>query len=129
MRVRAEQQTPEWKARYAVRSGVEGAVNEFTHGHEMRRCRYRGQPKAPLQHVLTALAVNIERLSSQPATEKSPTPRPPTADRLPDLPRTSTGSPARSPGEPSAPDLNHQGHRQVQAQAALAFIVLVIQFR
>ncbi|MFD4261095.1 transposase [Streptomyces sp. NPDC058534] len=29
----------------------------------MRRCRYRGQPKAHLQHVLTAIAVNIERLS------------------------------------------------------------------
>ncbi|MFJ4316892.1 transposase [Streptomyces lavendulae] len=29
LRVRAEQQTPEWKARYAVRSGVEGTANEF----------------------------------------------------------------------------------------------------
>ncbi|MET8538466.1 transposase [Streptomyces sp. NPDC005134] len=41
LRVRAEQQTPEWKTRYAVRSGVEGTVNEFAHGHGMRRCRYR----------------------------------------------------------------------------------------
>ncbi|WP_329379453.1 hypothetical protein [Streptomyces sp. NBC_01716] len=31
LRVRTEQQTPEWKTRYAVRSGVEGAVNEFAH--------------------------------------------------------------------------------------------------
>ncbi|MFJ8545910.1 transposase [Streptomyces sp. NPDC093586] len=43
LRVRAEQQTPEWKTRYAVRSGGEGTVNEFAHGHSMRRCRYRGQ--------------------------------------------------------------------------------------
>ncbi|WP_257036752.1 transposase [Streptomyces sp. OV198] len=43
LRVRAEQQTFEWKSRYAVRSGVEGTVNEFAHGHGMRRCRYRGQ--------------------------------------------------------------------------------------
>jgi transposase len=78
VRVRAEQQTPEWKARYAVRSGVEGTVNEFAHGHGMRRCRYRGQPKAHLQHVLTAIAVNIERLSERPETEE-PSPRPPTA--------------------------------------------------
>ena len=78
VRVRAEQQTPEWKARYAVRSGVEGTINEFAHGHGMRRCRYRGQPKAHLQHVLTAIAVNIERLSSQPETEKPSSPRPPT---------------------------------------------------
>ncbi|MFJ8001319.1 transposase [Streptomyces sp. NPDC096310] len=43
LRVRTEQQTPEWKTRYAARSGVEGTVNEFAHGHGMRRCRYRGQ--------------------------------------------------------------------------------------
>ncbi|WP_326847304.1 transposase [Streptomyces kaniharaensis] len=59
IRVRTEQQTPAWKARYAVRYGVEGTINEFAHGHGMRRCRYRGQPKAHLQHVLTAIAVNV----------------------------------------------------------------------
>ncbi|MFF0401819.1 IS1182 family transposase [Streptomyces sp. NPDC005248] len=79
LRVRAEQQTPDWKARYAVRSGVEGTINEFAHGHGMRQCRYRGQPKAHLQHVLTAIAVNIERLSSQSATEDASSPRRPTA--------------------------------------------------
>ncbi|MEY9968541.1 transposase [Streptacidiphilus sp. MAP12-16] len=78
VRVRTEQQTSEWKARYAVRSGVEGTVNEFAHGHGMRRCRYRGQPKAHLQHVLTAIAVNIERLSRSEA-EKTSSSRPPTA--------------------------------------------------
>jgi len=79
LRVRTEQQTPEWKTRYAVRSGVEGTVNEFAHGHGMRRCRYRGQGKAHIQHVLTAIAVNIERLSTLPPTEEAPTPRRPTA--------------------------------------------------
>ncbi|MFI9276179.1 transposase [Kitasatospora sp. NPDC052896] len=79
LRVRAEQQTPEWEARYAVRSGIEGTVNEFAHGHGMRRCRYRGQPKAHLQHVLTAIAVNIERLSRQAAAEETRAARPPTA--------------------------------------------------
>ncbi|MEH0650462.1 IS1182 family transposase [Streptomyces scabiei] len=79
LRVRAEQQTPEWKARYAVRSGVESTVNEFAHGHGMRRCRYRGQGKVHVQHVLTAIAVNIERLSGLPPAEEAPTPRPPTA--------------------------------------------------
>jgi hypothetical protein len=58
---------------------VEGTINEFAHGHGMRRCRYRGQPKAHLQHVLTAIAVNIERLSSQSAAEEASPPRPPTA--------------------------------------------------
>ncbi|MCA2229760.1 transposase [Nonomuraea sp. NEAU-L178] len=79
IRVRAEQQTPEWHARYAVRSGVESTVNEFAHGHGMRRCRYRGQPKAHLQHVFTAIAVNIERLSRLPPTGEASPPRPPTA--------------------------------------------------
>ncbi|MFE1443937.1 IS1182 family transposase [Streptomyces sp. NPDC058739] len=79
LRVRAEQQTPEWKARYAVRSEVESTVNEFAHGHGMRHCRYRGQGKVHVQHVLTAIAVNIERLSGLPPAEEAPTPRPPTA--------------------------------------------------
>jgi hypothetical protein len=85
LRVRAEQQTPEWTARYAVRSGVEGTVNEFACGHGMRRCRYRGQGKVHIQHVLTAIAVNIERLSGLSPTEEAPTPPP--ADCLPELPR------------------------------------------
>ncbi|MEU3462997.1 transposase [Streptomyces sp. NPDC006733] len=79
LRVRAEQQAPEWKTRYAVRSGVEGTVNEFAHGHGMRRCRYRGQGKAHIQHILTAIAVNIERLSGLPPNEEALTPRQPTA--------------------------------------------------
>lgn len=44
----------------------------------MRHCRYRGQAKAHLQHILTAIAVNIERLSQQPPGESAPA-RPPTA--------------------------------------------------
>ncbi|WP_243741340.1 transposase, partial [Streptomyces sp. 8K308] len=79
LRVRAEQQTPEWKTRYAVRFGVESTVNEFAHGHGIRRCRYRGQGKAHTQHILTAIAVNIERLSGLPPTEETPTLRQPTA--------------------------------------------------
>ncbi|MFE6104722.1 transposase [Streptomyces laurentii] len=79
LRVRTEQQTPEWKTRYAVRSGVEGTVNEFAHGYGMRLCRYRGQGKTHVQHVLTAIAVNIERLSGLPPTQETLTPRRPTA--------------------------------------------------
>ncbi|MGC5260779.1 IS1182 family transposase [Streptomyces cyaneofuscatus] len=79
LHVRAEQQTPEWQARYAVRSGVEGTINELAHGHGMRQCRYRGQHKAHLQHVFTAIAANIERLSRRPPTGEAPSSRPPTA--------------------------------------------------
>ena len=78
VRNRADQQDPAWRKRYAVRSGIEGTVCELARGHDMRHCRYRGQPKAHLQHVLTAIAVNIERLSQLPPGE-NPAPRPPTA--------------------------------------------------
>jgi transposase len=78
IRNRAERQEPDWHKRYAVRSGIEGTICEFVNGHGMRRCRYRGQAKAHLQHVLTPIAVNIERLSRQPPGESAP-PRPPTA--------------------------------------------------
>ncbi|GAB3511344.1 transposase [Amycolatopsis cihanbeyliensis] len=74
----AERQEPAWHKHYAVRSGIEGTLCEFVHGHDMRRCRYRGQAKTHLQHVLTAIAVNIERLSRQPPGDPA-APRPPTA--------------------------------------------------
>jgi transposase len=78
LRNRADQQDPAWHKRYAVRSGIEGTICELANGHGMRHCRYRGQPKAHLQHVLTAIAVNIERLSQIPPGH-SASPRPPTA--------------------------------------------------
>ncbi|EST18447.1 hypothetical protein M878_44835 [Streptomyces roseochromogenus subsp. oscitans DS 12.976] len=58
---------------------MEGTINEFAHGHGMPRCRYRGQSKTHLQHVLTAIAVNIERLSGRSLTEEASSPRPSTA--------------------------------------------------
>ncbi|WP_369931459.1 transposase [Plantactinospora sp. BC1] len=58
--------------RPAVRSGIEGIICEFIHDHDTRRCRYRGQAKAHLQHVLTAIAVNVERLSRQPQMKSRP---------------------------------------------------------
>jgi hypothetical protein len=78
VRNHTDQQDPAWHKRYAARSGTEGAVCEFAHGHGMRHCRYHSQPKAHLQHVLTAIAANIERLSQLPPGE-NPAPRPPTA--------------------------------------------------
>ncbi|GAA2612266.1 hypothetical protein GCM10010411_53750 [Actinomadura fulvescens] len=43
------------------------------------RCRYRGQPKAHPQHVFTAIAVNVERLSGLSSADETSLPRPPTA--------------------------------------------------
>jgi IS5 family transposase len=54
-------------------------VNELANGHRMRRCRYHGLAKNHVQHVLTAIAVNIERLSDQEPAHSAYRPRPPTA--------------------------------------------------
>lgn len=64
---------------YGLRSGAEGTIEEFTHGHRGRRCRYRGLAKTHVQHVLTALAINVERLSRQEPVSHSYRARPPTA--------------------------------------------------
>ncbi|MCC9312529.1 transposase, partial [Kitasatospora sp. RB6PN24] len=76
---RADQQDPQWQRLYASRSGIEGTMNELVNGHRMRRCRYHGVAKAHVQHVLTAIAVNIERLSTQEPEDSAYRPRPPTA--------------------------------------------------
>lgn len=78
-RNRADQQDPDWQRLYASRSGIEGTMNELVNGHQMRRCRYRGTAKTHAQHVLTAIAINIERLSSQEPADSAYRPRPPTA--------------------------------------------------
>ncbi|WP_329263229.1 alpha/beta fold hydrolase [Streptomyces sp. NBC_01478] len=76
---RADQQDPAWRRLYAVRSGVEGTIAELAHGHRARRCRYHGLPKTHVQHVLTAIAVNIERLIEQDPQNATYRPRRPTA--------------------------------------------------
>ncbi|MGW9032023.1 transposase [Streptomyces sp. NPDC055722] len=78
-RNRADQQDAQWQRLYASRSGIEGTMNELVNGHQMRRCRYRGVSKTHVQHVLTAIAVNIERLSTQEPTDTTYRPRSPTA--------------------------------------------------
>jgi transposase len=60
---RVEQEAPEWKAGYAVRAGVEGALSQGVRGFGLRRCRYIGLAKARLQHVATAAATNVYRIS------------------------------------------------------------------
>jgi transposase len=60
---RAAQQTEQWQARYAVRAGVEGTINQ---GLDLgiRRARYRGLDKTRLQHVFIACAINLIRLDA-----------------------------------------------------------------
>ncbi|MFG2232276.1 transposase [Streptomyces sp. NPDC048723] len=90
LRVRTEQQTPEWKTRYAVRSGVEGTVNEFAHGYGMRRCRYRGQGKAHIQHCERSRYSSAGTSRNGPGTSWSRRRRP----------HAGTGAAARFPRTP-----------------------------
>ncbi|MFC9758732.1 transposase [Streptomyces sp. NPDC056921] len=92
VRVRTEQQTPEWKARYAVRSGVEGTINEFAHGHGMRHCHYRGRSKNP--PAARTYGHRCEHRTPQRPISDRGSLSTETADRLPDLPGSEPDPPA-----------------------------------
>ncbi|MFC4885307.1 transposase [Streptomyces beijiangensis] len=84
-RNRADQQDPAWRKLYALRSGAEGTIAELALGRRARRCRcrcrcrYHGLSKTHVQHVLTAIAVNIGRLTEQDPRNTAYRPRRPTA--------------------------------------------------
>lgn len=61
---RAEQQTPQWQARYASRAGVEGLMRQATHVTGIRRARYLGLDKTRLEHNTAAAAINLIRLDA-----------------------------------------------------------------
>jgi len=61
---RQRQTTPEFKAQYAQRAGVEGTLSQGVRAFGLRRTRYIGLPKARLQHPATAAAINIARLDA-----------------------------------------------------------------
>jgi transposase len=61
-RQRAEQQTREFRQRYALRSGVEATISQAVRRLPLRQSRYRGMPKVQLQEVVTATALNCLRL-------------------------------------------------------------------
>jgi len=62
--MREVQKTPEWKAQYAARAGVEGTLAQGVIAFGLRRCRYLGLSKTHLQHLATAAAINLTRFSA-----------------------------------------------------------------
>ncbi|CAL9651465.1 hypothetical protein C1708_33355 [Streptomyces sp. DH-12] len=62
---RTDQQDPRWKRLYATRSSIEGTICELVNAHRAHRSRYHGHRKTHIQHVLTGIAINIERLASR----------------------------------------------------------------
>lgn len=53
-----------WKARYAHRSGIGATISQAVWAFDLRRCRYCGQAKTAVQHVLIATAINLTRLDA-----------------------------------------------------------------
>lgn len=62
--VRRNQETEAWRERYGKRAGVEGTVSQAVRVFGLRRCRYLGLAKTRLQHIFTALALNVVRLDA-----------------------------------------------------------------
>ncbi|HKO25442.1 MAG TPA: IS1182 family transposase [Chloroflexota bacterium] len=59
---RERQRTPAFAAQYAARAGVEGTLSQGIRACGLRRSRYVGLAKTHLQHLLTAVAINLVRL-------------------------------------------------------------------
>lgn len=61
-KARARQKTEQFQQQYALRSGIEGTLSQGIRAFGLRHCRYRGQAKTHLQHLLTAVAMNLVRV-------------------------------------------------------------------
>lgn len=61
---RQRQLTPEFKERYKSRAGIEGTLSQGTRSFDLRRTRYIGLAKTHVQHLATAVAMNLTRLAN-----------------------------------------------------------------
>jgi transposase len=59
---RLRQETPEFKAQYALRSGVESSLSQGIRRFDLRQSRYIGLARTHLQQLLTAAAMNVVRV-------------------------------------------------------------------
>jgi len=59
---RQRQQTPPFWQRYAIRAGIEGTLSQAVISFGARRSRYLGQAKTQLHNLLTATALNLQRV-------------------------------------------------------------------
>jgi transposase len=59
---RQRQETPTFKAQYALRAGVESSLSQGTRRFDLRHSRYIGLARTHLQQLLTATAMNVVRV-------------------------------------------------------------------
>jgi len=62
--MRRRQATDEFRKEYAARAGIESTHAQAIRRSGLRRNRYRGLAKTHLQHVLTAAAINLPRITA-----------------------------------------------------------------
>jgi transposase len=60
---RQREKTPEFKAAYKKRAGIEGRISQGVRAFGLRCARYVGRAKTHLQHLATAAAINLERVA------------------------------------------------------------------
>ena len=60
---RQRQATSAFRARYVARAGIEATHEQATRRCGLRRARYLGLARTHLQHITTAAAINLVRLS------------------------------------------------------------------
>jgi len=60
---RALQETPAFAAEYARRAGIEGTISPGVRAFGLRRAKYSGAATTHLQHVLTAAAIDVVRVT------------------------------------------------------------------
>jgi transposase len=61
---RQRQRSKAFKTLYALRSGAESLISQAVRACEVRRARYLGQARLQLQHVVTAVAINLIRVAA-----------------------------------------------------------------
>lgn len=59
---RQRQETPEFKAQYALRAGGESPLSQGVRRFDLRRSRYIGLARTHLQQLLNATAMNVVRV-------------------------------------------------------------------
>src|SRR5215831_7062819 len=59
---RQRQETPEFKAQYALRAGVESSLSQGVRRFDLRRSRSIGLARTQLQQTINATAMNLVRL-------------------------------------------------------------------
>jgi len=56
--------TADFAALYGLRAGIEGTLSQAVRACGARRSRYVGRAKTHLGHVLTAVAINLQRIDA-----------------------------------------------------------------